>query len=573
MTTFDWLWIGIPGLALLYIKIFMAPGQSRQFVRGLKLVTPRALNAELHGWQRFIFVITGLNLGGVTIPPGLQNRHFIIAGSPGTGKTTLDRVILDQIQEMGLPAIVVDPESEFVQEYYNEARGDFILNPLDQRCPFWSPWSEFRPGHEEMDIAAFAQSMKRGRPALDSKQEFFQRGGQVLIATMLEKTSSIEQLMEFIKLPLPAIVARLKNTLAYQLVSTNGQSQAQAILGTAVTTLIDHLQYVPKEHETSRRWCAREYALDPKGAWLFLSSTEDSQSAAKGIQGVWMDILMRWLLTRPINHREKIWVMADEIATLGYQGQLEECVTRGRKREICCVLTFQDSAQLRSIYGRDGAESLLSKPNTTVIFGNNCAETAAWGARQIGKKEVKDSKTGHITDSYLVTDSQIQALPQLRAYVSIAGHNRAQISIPPRFLQPKVEPFIPRVKVPSVEIVEEPAPWKAHGKYRQIWAGMKDRCFNPKNANWETYGGRGITMDPRWVNDYELFEFEIDEKFPSGRPSLDHSLDRKDNDQGYILDNIWRWATKREQAENRRNSKKRAVPNQEELFEDVEENN
>ncbi len=37
------------------------------------------------------------------------------------------------------------------------------------------------------------------------------------------------------------------------------------------------------------------------------------------------------------------------------------------------------------------------------------------------------------------------------------------------------------------------------------WFGMKARCYNPKNKNYEQYGGRGVTMCDEWLNDKETF--------------------------------------------------------------------
>jgi energy-coupling factor transporter ATP-binding protein EcfA2 len=79
------------------------------------------------------------------------SKSFLVTGSPGSGKSTLIRHMLAQIQERGQRAIVLDPDAEFVQEFYSEGRGDVVLNPLDARCPFWSPWLEFRDDSFAMD--------------------------------------------------------------------------------------------------------------------------------------------------------------------------------------------------------------------------------------------------------------------------------------------------------------------------------------------------------------------------------------------------------------------------------------
>lgn len=85
---------------------------------------------------------------------------------------------------------------------------------------------------------------------------------------------------------------------------------------------------------------------------------------------------------------------------------------------------------------------------------------------------------------------------------------------------------------------------KTHPLYK-TWRGMRERCNNPRSANYLSYGGRGIRVCERW-NDFSLFIEDIGEK-----PTPNHTLDRKDNDGNYEPDNV-RWATRREQVFNQR---------------------
>lgn len=80
----------------------------------------------------------------------------------------------------------------------------------------------------------------------------------------------------------------------------------------------------------------------------------------------------------------------------------------------------------------------------------------------------------------------------------------------------------------------------------QRWCNMKQRCFNPKNAGYHLYGGRGISMHPAWVESFDAFAADV-----GCPPSPSHTLDRVDNMKGYFPDNV-RWATPEEQAHNRR---------------------
>jgi Type IV secretion-system coupling protein DNA-binding domain len=77
----------------------------------------------------------------------------MIMGDSGTGKSALLRQVLMQIAERGETAIVYDPALEYTPQFYQPSRGDLILNPLDARCPFWSPSAEVMHEAEALTLA------------------------------------------------------------------------------------------------------------------------------------------------------------------------------------------------------------------------------------------------------------------------------------------------------------------------------------------------------------------------------------------------------------------------------------
>lgn len=77
------------------------------------------------------------------------------------------------------------------------------------------------------------------------------------------------------------------------------------------------------------------------------------------------------------------------------------------------------------------------------------------------------------------------------------------------------------------------------------WSNMIARTTNPKHPNYKEYGGRGISIDRRWLK-FDNFLEDMGNK-----PTPKHTIERIKNHLGYSKINC-EWATRDQQSRNTR---------------------
>ena len=113
-------------------------------------------------------------------------------GDSGTGKSTLIRQILLQLEARGETAIVYDPALEYTPQFYTPERGDLILNPLDARSPSWSPGDEVRHDAEAQTLA------RRCSRTAPHDTPFFTEGPRRIFAHLLTFHPTAEELASWL---------------------------------------------------------------------------------------------------------------------------------------------------------------------------------------------------------------------------------------------------------------------------------------------------------------------------------------------------------------------------------------
>lgn len=103
----------------------------------------------------------------------------------------------------------------------------------------------------------------------------------------------------------------------------------------------------------------------------------------------------------------------------------------------------------------------------------------------------------------------------------------------------------------------------SNSRIYHIWASMKGRCYNNNDNAYKDYGARGITVCDEWKNDFmSFYNWAMNNGYHD-----DLTIDRIDVNGDYKPSNC-RWATFKEQQNNRRNNNYVTIGNVTKTFSD-----
>src|SRR6201988_4628227 len=218
---------------------------------GRRLKGPVLVNGK-----QFTKAVAGNGIGITTndsklplrIPRDAGNKHFLIVGDTGSGKSSVIRQMLYQVESRGDSAIVYDPACEVVKQFYNPHRGDVVLNPLDARMPYWNPSNELR---RKAEAKALAVSLYQPEGVTN---KFFVEGPQKIFAHLLSFLPTPEELVQWMSDP-EEIDKRVRQTEYWALIDKRAPHQRTGVLG-SLNMSADSFRLLPKQEETTRTWTA-----------------------------------------------------------------------------------------------------------------------------------------------------------------------------------------------------------------------------------------------------------------------------------------------------------------------------
>jgi hypothetical protein len=398
------------------------------------------------------------SIAGRAIDESKTCYHVLISGSPGSGKSTAIKDLLDQVRAKGRRAIVYDVGGEYVEHFFREGH-DKLLNPFDARTEHWTPWTEVR---SRTDCAMIAASLfpPGGKDPFwaDAAQQFFRSLLDALAGSKYATNAGLDHLLRAGKVD--TLYKLLGDTEAARFLDPKGDTLASNVLATVMSKLgVWSVLDDPKDARDA--FSIRAFIESDDDRWLFLSTREDSALLMKPLLSLWCDVAAKAILSLPETSTNKHFCVLDEIASLQRLPALPGLLERGRKHGVSVVLGLQAMSQLKDAYGVDAAQALVAQPQTWLILRSVDPDTSRWLEQALGSAETLETATSKnvgrdaIAQGYafherkdispIVLASEIATLPDFEGFLRLPGTPEVfRVRYAPRRRARIAEPFIPK---------------------------------------------------------------------------------------------------------------------------------
>lgn len=367
-----------------------------------------------------------LIMGDVPWPAELEDKHALIVGTTGVGKSTLIRQLLTGLRRRGQRVIVVDLNGEFAATF--RTKQDRVFNPLDPSGIRWNPLHEIE-SPDDIDLVIKA-AIPSGSTAEDENWRGYAR--QFLRAVMVRLQEAGELRLDRLRY---YVMDAGDKELAAFLQSGREPYRMQANnMASTVKSLVQSCVQSLAQASDAPDFSVRQWVEHGKGS-IFITPRDRDRAGLLTLINAFMNLAIAEALSAPPGKRYcPIALIVDELASFDLD-DLQGVLEKGRKFGLVAFAGIQNVAQLRQKYGADGATTLLACFRTKVIFNPGDVETAKRMAEELGEQVVErrvvsrthsDGKSSQ-TESWkeeerlAVSAEELRRLPDLTAYLKLGG--------------------------------------------------------------------------------------------------------------------------------------------------------
>lgn len=337
-----------------------------------------------------------IHIGKIPVPMWAETRHFLIAGRPGTGKTTLLNQVLEVLRKRNAKAIIHDFKGDYLSCFYDPAT-DMIFNPLDKRSVNWCLFSEveMQPDIDSVATSMIPESYHQDKFWVDAARDVFSSILYFLKVTGQESNQSIwqhvtlteEKMIELMKTAVEQGVEHAKRAQGYLQGYEKGSKVASDVLSTMrqYTNCFQYMSHLNSDFSI-KKWLEND-----QPGFIFITNYANLRDTLKPVLSLFIDIALKHLLSLPESQDRRVFFILDEFASLMRLTSIVRTLEQGRSKGASVWIATQDISQLQKLYSHETAYTITNNCNTIVSFALNDPNSCEYMSKVFGETEILET--------------------------------------------------------------------------------------------------------------------------------------------------------------------------------------
>jgi len=337
-----------------------------------------------------------LHFGQIPIPWKAENRHFLVTGRPGTGKTTLLNQIIEKLRQREEKAIIYDFKGDYLSCFYDPSK-DYIFNPLDSRCINWCLFDEISmlPDIDSIATSMIPPSFREDKFWVDAARDIFSSILHYLMITGEKTNQAIwqyvsytePQMLELMQMAVTQGIEPAKKALGY----LQGYETGSKVASDTLSTMRQYTNCFLYMKHLQNSFSIKKWLDEDGGSFLFVSNYANLRDTLKPILSLLIDLAMKHILSMPEDIDRRRFIIIDEFASLQRLTTVVQALEQGRSKGASLWLALQDISQLQKLYGHETAYTITNNCNTILSFAVSDPNSQEYLSRLFGETEILET--------------------------------------------------------------------------------------------------------------------------------------------------------------------------------------
>jgi type IV secretory pathway TraG/TraD family ATPase VirD4 len=356
--------------------------------------------------------------------------NIFLFGQQGAGKSMIIKFMLEQLLERNDSLFIYDEKREYTEQFYTGT--EVLISPGDARSSFWDISKDIT---DEASAKTVAGVLIQG----STQDEFWTDAAQVVLTgvliVLIKKGASWDwtdlKNLIFSDAETLHILFNTHYKAGLNLVEPDSKTTLSIL-----TTLAIQLNWLP---DLALQWghCSLSFSLkdwqtEQDSKRLFVAGNPMAYEMSSALCSALLSLLTKQIIASPDSDTRRFWFVLDELGNMPKTESVKKLLTLGRSKGVRTIAGNQAVSQLRSIYGLDDAETILSLfSNVVALRTGPIGDSAKVASESLGSKRVeqrvksfdsngKESVSYQHIDIPVVKTEEIIHLP--RSNCSVSGY-------------------------------------------------------------------------------------------------------------------------------------------------------